>query len=73
MWGRVENRERVTICVNVRGIQGFPGGSMVKNLPAKQETQVWSLGQESPLEKEIASHLGIRALEIPWIEEPGRL
>ena len=33
-------KQRVTICVNVRGIQGFPGGSMVKNLPAKQENQV---------------------------------
>ena len=30
----------------------FPGGSVVKSLPAKQETQVWSLGQEDPLEKE---------------------
>ena len=32
-------------------IQGFPGGSVVKNLPAKQETWVQSLGQEDPLEK----------------------
>ena len=46
---------------------------MVKNLPAKQETQVWSLGQEDPLEKEMAIHSGIFAWGIPWTEEPGRL
>ena len=46
---------------------------MVKNLPAKQETQVWSLGQEDPLEKEMAIHSGIFAWAIPWTEEPGRL
>ena len=52
---------------------GFPGGSVVKNLPAKQETQVQSLGQEDPLEKEMSTHSSILAWEIPWIEEPGRL
>ena len=35
---------------------GFPGSSMVQNLPAKQKMQVWSLGQEDPLEKEMATH-----------------
>ena len=35
---------------------GFPGGSLGKNPPTKQETQVWSLGQEDPLEKEMATH-----------------
>ena len=38
-----------------------------------QETQVRSLGQEDPLEKEIATHSSVLAWEIPWIEEPGRL
>ena len=38
-----------------------------------QETQVQSLGQEDPLEKEIAIQSGILAWEIPWTEEPGRL
>ena len=52
---------------------GFPGGSVVKNLPAKQEMQVWSLGQEYPLEKEIATQFSIIAWEIPWTEEPGGL
>ena len=50
---------------------GFPGGSVVKNLPAKQETQVRSLGQEDPLEKEKATHSTILAWRIPWTEEPG--
>ena len=45
----------------------------VKNLPAVQETQVRSLGQEDPLEKEIAFHSRILAWRIPWIEEPGGL
>ena len=43
---------------------------MVKNLPAKQETQVESLGQEDPLEKEMATPSSILAWEIPWTEEP---
>ena len=46
---------------------------MVKNLPAVQETWVRSLGQEDPLEKEMATHSSILAWEIPWTEEPGRL
>ena len=37
-----------------------------------QETQVWSLGQEDPLEKEMATHPSILAWRIPWTEEPGR-
>ena len=46
---------------------------MVKNLPAKLETWVQSLGQEDPLEKEIATHFSILAWEIPWTEESGGL
>jgi len=46
---------------------------MVKNLPAMQETQVRSLGQEDPLEKEMATRSSIFAWRIPWTEEPGRL
>ena len=45
----------------------------LKNLPAMQETWVWSLGWEDPLEKEMAAHSSILAQEIPWTEEPGRL
>ena len=39
----------------------------------KQETLVQFLGQEDPLEKEMATHSSILAWEIPWTEEPGRL
>ena len=46
---------------------------MVKNLPAMQETQVQSLGQEDPLEKGMATHFSILAWRIPWTEEPGWL
>ena len=46
---------------------------MVKNLPAVQEMQVWSLGQEDPLEKEMATHSSILTWEIPWTEMPGGL
>ena len=45
----------------------------VRNLPAMQETQVLSLGQEDPLEKRIATHSSILACGIPWTEEPGGL
>ena len=46
---------------------------MVKNLPVMQETQVWSLDQEDPLEKGMATHSSILAWRIPWTEEPGGL
>ena len=46
---------------------------MVNNLPAMQETQVWSLIWEDPLEKEMATHSSILAWRIPWTEEPGGL
>ena len=46
---------------------------MLKNLPAMLETQVRSLSQEDPLEKEMASHSSILAWRIQWTEEPGRL
>ena len=41
----------------------------VKNLPAMQETQIQSLGQEDPLEKEMETHSSIPAWKIPWTEE----
>ena len=46
---------------------------MVKNSPAVRETQVRSLGQEAPMEKEMATHSSVLAWEIPWTEEPGRM
>ena len=45
----------------------------VKRLPAMQETRVRSLGQEDPLEKEMATHSSILAWRSPWAEEPGGL
>ena len=46
---------------------------MVKHLPAMWETQVRSLGQEDPHEKEMATHSTTLAWKIPWMEEPGGL
>ena len=46
---------------------------MIKNPPSKQERLVQSLGQEDPLQKDMATHSSVLAWEIPWMEEPGRL
>ena len=46
---------------------------MVKYPPATQETCVWPLGWEDPLEKGMTTHSGILVWRIPWTEEPGRL
>ena len=59
----------VLICIS-------PGGSVVKNLPAvqeTQETQVRPLGWDDPLEEGMATHSSILAWRMPWAEEPGRL
>ena len=45
---------------------GFPDGSVVKNPPLMQETWVQSLGQEDPLEKEMATPSSLLAWRIPW-------
>ena len=46
---------------------------MVKNLPARQETWVQTLGREDPLEKRMATRSSILAWRIPWTEKPGGL
>ena len=46
---------------------------LARNLPAKQETQAWSLSLEDPLEKEMATHSSLLAWEIPWTEESAGL
>ena len=59
-----------------QGLMEFPGGAVVKiRLPMQemQETLVQFLGQEDPLEKEMATHSSILAWKIPWTEEPCRL
>ena len=53
--------------------RGLPCGSVVKNPPARQESRVQSLGQENPLEEEMATYSSILAWTIPWTEEPGGL
>ena len=60
------------MCVQMR-LRASLVAEAVKNPPAKQETRVRSLGEEDPLEKEIATHLTIPASRIPWTEEPGGL
>ena len=62
------------IRVQQRGREGLPWWLSGKEPSFKQETQemqVWSLGQEDPLEEEMASHFSILAWEILWREEPG--
>ena len=57
--------------MGINAISGsFPGGSAVKNLPAKQEMQVGSLGQEDSLKEEMAIHSSILAWRIPWTDRP---
>ena len=52
---------------------GFSGGSDSKESACGAGDQFQSLGQEDPLEKEMATHSSILAWEIPWLEEPSRL
>ena len=54
-------------------LRAFPAAHTVKNLPSMQETQVWPLGQQDPLEKGMATHSSIFAWRIPRTEEPGGL
>ena len=51
----------------------FPGGSVVKDLPANARDTGWSLGHEDALEKEMAAHFNNLAWVIPWVEESGGL
>ena len=57
----------------IKTLQGFPGGSVVKNLPAKAGDQVQTPGREDPLEEEMAPHSSTLAWRIPWTDEPGGL
>ena len=54
-------------------IAGFLRDSVVKDPLAKQDTRIWSLGQQDPLEREMATHFSSLAWEIPGTEEPGGL
>ena len=57
--------------VILRVARASQGAQVVKNLPAKQETRVRSLGGDDALEKEMATHSSILAWRIPWTEELG--
>ena len=61
-----------TLCLTVY-LQQPLVAQMAKNLPAIQETQVRPLGQEDPLEEDMATHTSVLAWRIPWTEEPGGL
>ena len=64
------------LCLITRlsGILGVsPLAQRVEHLPAMQETWVWSLSQDDPLEKAMAPHSSTLAWKIPWMEEPGTL
>ena len=55
------------------GKWGFPGGSVVKKLPANAGDASSIPGREDPLEKEMATDSSVLAWEMPWTEEPGGL
>ena len=59
--------------LDCKGQRASLAAQMVKNPPTVQQTQVPSLGQEDPLEKEMATHSSILAWKIPRTEEPDRL
>ena len=69
---KLTSRYFILIGTNINVID-FPGGSVVKNTPPKQETQIQSVGQEDALQKEKATHSSILVWEISWREEPGGL
>ena len=61
------------LAISNRCVRASLVAQMVKCLPAIWETQVRSLGQEDPLEKEMAIHSSTLVWKIPWMEEPDRL
>ena len=69
MYANKEREGKAESTANFVDLLGFCDSSVVKNLPAKQQTWVQSLGWEVPLEEEMATHSSILAWEIPWTEE----
>ena len=65
-----EERFQIIEGCDQRTASGLPGGSVVKNPPAKEEMWLGSLGWEDALEKGMATHSSILAWRIPWREEP---
>ena len=78
MWKNIRILYLLTLNINIcdtrlRVFVASLRAQSVKNLPAMQEIQVQFLGQEDPMEKELATHSSILAWRIPWTEEPSRL
>ena len=78
MWKNIRILYLLTLNINIcdtrlRVFVASLRAQSVKNLPAMQEIQVQFLGQEDPMEKEMATHSSILAWRIPWTEEPSRL
>ena len=75
--GRARILNQVNLCIvslsTIQTTWACLVAQTVKNLPAMLETQVRFLGQEDPLEKEMATHSSILAWRIPWTEEPDGL
>ena len=73
---RLRSRSQVQtawVCIPVLLLMASLVAQMVKNLPAMQETQIWSLGREDTLEQEMATPSSRLAWRIPWMEEPSGL
>ena len=69
-----QNSRKVKPVMVIKGYWGFSWASlvaqMVRNLPTMQETRIWSLSWEDPLEEGMATHSSFLAWRIPWTEEP---
>ena len=73
MHNRVEAVRVNTLLASSLLMRSFHMAQTVKNLPAKQETQVQSLGREDPLERGMDTHSTILACRNPWTEDLGGL
>ena len=69
----MKNRHFHTLCLSAITYMTSLVPQTVKNLPAMQETRVWSLAGKDPLKKGMVTHSSILAWRIPWTEEPGSL
>ena len=72
-WFLLDNNINQSSVNIITSLLGFPGGSVVENLPASAGDAGMIPGQEDLLEKEMATHFSSLAWEILWTEEPGRL
>ena len=71
MWKKMGVTHILLYCTHK--FEGFPRGSVLKNLFANAGDLSWSLGQEDALEKEMVPHSSIPAWRISWTEGPGKL